>query len=554
MNDLLELKTIEELKQYKFLIPSYQRGYRWTEKEVIDLLDDISSFNPKEVEEDDEKTWYCLQPIIVKKKNEHFEVIDGQQRLTTIYLILFYLNQLLVKKHQKKIFELTYETRIEILDFLNDLNEGRGNTDNIDFYYISKAYDTISNWFERDNFNLFDFQSKFNFNTKVIWYESYEEDSIAIFTRINLGKIPLTNAELIKALFLNSSNFDQHYNDKVRLKQLEIAAEWDRIEQYLQDDMLWYFINQSNMMTNRIDFIFELMNTEKNLKDQYSTFRFFSKKFINQDEKTIQSNWLEVKNYFQRFVEWFNERELYHKIGFLISEGDSIETIIKGSKSRTKTEFKAFLNNLIKEKFKKVNISELQSDDPETKAMLLMYNIQTMLNNDVDNSRFPFHLYKKESWDIEHITSVRDKMPENPKGRENWLNDAIEFIDDSDLKIKVQNYILDDDFNEIYDEVISHFNRDIIEDDINDLSNLALLDSSTNRGYKNAVFPVKRMTIIQKEKSGKFIPLCTKNAFLKYFSEYPPKMSFWTQEDREKYFLDIEKILIEYLPSGSEVR
>ncbi|SHN33788.1 DUF262 domain-containing protein [Gracilibacillus kekensis] len=555
MNDLLELKTIENIKQYKFLIPSYQRGYRWTEKEVIDLLDDISDFNPKEIDENGEKTWYCLQPIVVKKRDEYFEVIDGQQRLTTIYLILFYLNQLLVKKHRKKIFELNYETRKGIPDFLRDLNEGLENTDNIDFYYISQAYNVISKWFERDDFNLFDFQSKFNFNTKVIWYESFEENPIAIFTRINIGKIPLTNAELIKALFLNSSNFDQKYDDKVRLKQLEIAAEWDRIEQYLQDDMLWYFINQSNMKTNRIDFIFELMNTDNNPKDKYSTFRFFSRKFISKDEKTIESNWLEVKNYFQRFVEWFNERELYHKIGFLIAEGEDIKTIIEGSQSRTKTEFKIFLNNLIKQRLSNVNISELQcgEDSKKIKAILLLYNIQTMLNNDVDNSSFPFHLYKEENWDIEHITSIRDKMPENPKGRENWLNDAVEFIDDKDLKIKVQNYILDDEFNEIYNEVISHFNRDIKDDDINDLSNLALLDSSTNRGYKNAVFPVKRMTIIQKEKMGKFIPLCTKNAFLKYFSEYPPRMSFWTQEDREKYYLDIESVLKAYLPEESEV-
>lgn len=554
MNDYLELKTIEELKQYNFLIPAYQRGYRWTDKEVTDLLDDISSFNPRAIDNDGNKTWYCLQPIVVKKKGEHFEVIDGQQRLTTIYLILYYLNQLLVEKHRKKIFNLSYETRKEVPDFLQKLNEGIENTDNIDFYYISRAYNIVSRWFERDNFNLFDFQSKFNFNTKVIWYESYEEDSIAIFTRINMGKIPLTNAELIKALFLNRSNFENSNNDRVRLKQVEIATEWDRIESHLQDDSLWYFISGSDIKTNRIDFIFKLMNTDNNQNDPYSTFRFFSTKFINKDEKTIESNWLEVKNYFQKFHEWFNERELYHQIGFLISEGDNIGDLVGASISKTKTEFKTFLNNRIKEKLKNVNISELQYGDGIIKAILLLYNIQTMLNNKADNSRFPFHLYKNENWDIEHITSVKDKMPEQTKHQENWLKDSVQFIEDDVLRNKVNNYELDEDFNEIYDEIISHFNKDIKEDDINDLSNLALLDSSTNRGYKNAVFPVKRMTIIQREKSGNFIPLCTKNAFLKYFSEYPPKMSFWTQEDRERYYADIEKVLKVYLPNEGEVK
>ena len=236
MNDLLELKTIEELKQYSFLIPSYQRGYRWTEKEVEDLLNDISDFNPIQIDDDGNKSWYCLQPVVVKKQGALYEVIDGQQRLTTIYLVLHYFNQLLVEKRRTKSFELSYSTRKEVPDFLKKLEEDAEVTDNIDFYYISKAYTTICNWFNRENFDVFNFQSKFNFNTKVIWYESYENDSIAIFTRINKGKIPLTNAELIKALFLNSSNFNRNYNEKVRLKQLEISSEWDRIESYLQDD------------------------------------------------------------------------------------------------------------------------------------------------------------------------------------------------------------------------------------------------------------------------------------------------------------------------------
>jgi hypothetical protein len=59
---------------------------------------------------------------------------------------------------------------------------------------------------------------------------------------------------------------------------------------------------------------------------------------------------------------------------------------------------------------------------------------------------------------------------------------------------------------------------------------------------------MKRMTIIEREKKGTFIPLCTKNAFLKYFSAYPPKMSFWTQEDRDNYYKDIERVLNTYLP------
>lgn len=554
MNNTLELKTINELRTMKFLIPSYQRGYRWGRKEVVDLLNDISEFTPSQVEDTDKKTWYCLQPIVVRKNaNGLYEVIDGQQRLTTIYLILYYLNQRLAEDFREKLFRLDYETRTNIPSFLANLKKGEIVEDNIDFYYISYAYAAICKWFDQDQFDFSNFDSKFKFNTKVIWYESNEDNPIAIFTRINIGKIPLTNAELIKALFLNSSNFEKSRQDEVRLRQLEISMEWDRIEHTLQDDMFWYFLNKDTSNTNRIELIFDLMNTDKDDEDNYSTFRFFNKKFKNRSKETIEQNWLEVKNYFQRFLEWFGERELYHQIGFLLEEGKAITEIIDGSKNKTKTEFKEYLERSIKDMLKGVKLENLQYSDKKVKRVLLLYNIQTMLNNKNDNSRFPFHIFKKEKWDIEHITSVKDKAPESTQHKEAWLSDAKDFISPDDgqsLLDKISNYEIDDRFNELYEEVVEYFNKNLQDDDIDDIFNLTLLDSETNRGYKNAVFPVKRMTIIKREKEGTFIPLCTKNTFLKYFSEYPPKMSFWTQEDRENYFNDMLRVLNAYLPES----
>jgi len=560
MDNILELKTINELQIMNFLIPSYQRGFRWSKKEVTELLNDISEFTPKQIGDTDKKTWYCLQPIVVKVKadaeigTQQYEVIDGQQRLTTIYLILYYLNQLYTEENREPLFTLNYETRPESHSFLEKLEKDIINESNIDFYYISRAYETICDWFKKDNFDRNEFQSKFRFNTKVIWYESNEDDSVAIFTRINIGKIPLTNAELIKALFMNSSNFEKKQSDRIRLKQLEISTEWDRIEHALQNDMFWYFISGHEVITNRIELIFNLMNEEKDESDNYSTFRYFNKKFQNKSEKTIEVNWIEIKNYFQRFEEWFNERELYHKIGFLLIEGETIGNLISKSKTKTKRGFKEFLDDTIKAKFKNIHLEDLQYGDKIIKSILLLYNIQTMLNNDKDNSFFPFYLFKTGKWDIEHITSVKDKIPDSKQHKEHWLEDAKDFIEDknNELKNKVVNCNVINNFDEVYEEVIAYFNTNLKGDDINDISNLTLLDSETNRGYKNAVFPVKRMTIIQKEKEGTFIPLCTKNAFLKYFSEYPPKMSFWTQEDRENYYNDIVQVLAIYLPSQKD--
>jgi len=200
----VELKTLNELSQYSFYIPAYQRGYRWTEQEVKDLLNDITEFMPREIVGSDDRTWYCLQPVVVKQRKENeYEVIDGQQRLTTAYLILHYLNQDFVEKKRDKLFNLDYETRPDSKIFIQHPEVDSSSC--IDFYYMHQAYSTIEKWFEaseqQTSFDKNDFRSKIKFHTKVIWYETTEENPITVFTRLNIGKISLTNAELIKALF-----------------------------------------------------------------------------------------------------------------------------------------------------------------------------------------------------------------------------------------------------------------------------------------------------------------------------------------------------------------
>lgn len=74
---ILETKLISDVKG-TFFVPSYQRGFRWGEYEVLRLLNDVYSNGKKN---------YCLQPVVVRKKGDFYELIDGQQRLTTLYLI-----------------------------------------------------------------------------------------------------------------------------------------------------------------------------------------------------------------------------------------------------------------------------------------------------------------------------------------------------------------------------------------------------------------------------------------------------------------------------------
>ena len=553
MENTLELRAVNELSQYSFYIPSYQRGYRWTQQEVKDLLEDIDEFRPREIEATDDKTWYCLQPVVVKaKETDTFEVIDGQQRLTTIYLILHYLNQDFVEASRDKLFTIDYQTREKAKDFLSDPSVE--DDSNIDFFHIGKAYKAIVEWFSQkdSNFDRGAFRSKFKFNTKVIWYESTEKEPISVFTRLNIGKINLSNSELIKALFLNSSNFDKKNADKLRLRQLEIAAEWDGIEGALQNNRFWFFITDKKTVDNRIEYIFNQMNDSES-SDAYSTFRYFNKKLKTKTQKIIDDNWQEIKAYYLRLSEWFNERNLYHKIGFMLSAGiTDVGTLYKISSSIKKKAFVAYLDDIIKKHYRKVNLIELQYEDTATKSVLLLYNILTMLQNSHDFAYFPFDTFKLNNWNVEHIASIKDAMPKN--NRLEWLNDVSCYIDtdkpeSAELIQRINSCDPDDDeiFIPLFEAIIDHFNQYIDHEDVNSISNLALLDEITNKSYKNAVFPLKRKTIIDLDKSGEFIPLCTKNVFLKYFSDYPPKISFWTQDDRTKYEEDLQRVLKDYM-------
>lgn len=106
---VLETKLVADIKG-AFYVPSYQRGYRWGENEVVRLLEDIH----------DAKGNYCLQPVVVKKSGGTFELIDGQQRLTTIYLLEKYLHEK-VSIFEEPDFTLEYETRPKTKEYLKPL-------------------------------------------------------------------------------------------------------------------------------------------------------------------------------------------------------------------------------------------------------------------------------------------------------------------------------------------------------------------------------------------------------------------------------------------------
>jgi hypothetical protein len=547
-NQPIGLKSVAELLGFSFFIPSYQRGYRWKPEQVTDLLKDINEFVPKDIPETGDRTWYCLQPVVVKQSGDVWNVIDGQQRLTTIYLILHYLNQGYAESRRTPLFGLSYQTRPGSAAFLREqlgTNDDEANRGNIDFWHISEAYKSIDKWF-RDadpTFDLNRFESKFKHSTQVIWYETDSDDEIAIFTRLNIGKIKLTDAELIKALFLNSSNFIKTLGDKTRLRQIEIAAQWDAMEYALQQQGFWYFLTGGeDTLATRIEFLFRLMANKPKDKEDYDTFRVFNARVKGKNDEGVLAQWLEIRQYYQTLEEWFTDRYYYHIIGFLIATGTDIRDLLKlNGEWPTKQAFRTELTKLVKEKVN-AKLENVEYKKGPVRNILLLHNIITMQQND-KTSRFPFDRYKKEKWDIEHISAVAEDAPASDKHREDWLKEVVAHLPEGVLKDKAAVYN-SDTFISLYEEIVAKF----IEGEPNEIANLTLLDANTNRSYGKSVFPVKRSKIIDKDKLGAFIPVCTRNVFMKFYTKEVEHMSFWGDVDREAYLTDIKEVLAIYLP------
>ena len=195
------LKQKDNKPIYNFYIPSYQRGYRWNIDQIEDLLQDLYDF----IFSPNTEYKYCLQPIVVKKmKDGRYEVLDGQQRLTTIYIIINCLKKYLP---ELKSFSLTYDTREHSEKFLKKIQTNIDDS-NPDYFYISQAYIIIDKWIKEKKEQHASIASKFEIafddSIEFIWYEIIEKtDAIDVFTRINIGKIPLTNSETGFGLTIN---------------------------------------------------------------------------------------------------------------------------------------------------------------------------------------------------------------------------------------------------------------------------------------------------------------------------------------------------------------
>lgn len=562
---VLETKNVSEISG-SFFVPAYQRGYRWG-KEATKLLDDISEIDEKR------EYRYCLQPIVVKKNENIFELIDGQQRLTTIFLILKVIKSYLPLVEPK--FCLSYEIRTRSEQYLNNISDD-SSEDNIDFFFIKKAYLSIKDWFNKQSDPMLaaiNFYQKISEKVDVIWYEvDSQEDGNSLFQRLNIGKIPLTSSELVKAIFLSESS-----KNSIENRQEEISLQWDNIEKELHNSSLWYFLTNNTKTTyqTRIDLILNLISKTQDSNDKYATFFYFDN--LRKTTELLEI-WRKIQHTFLILKDWYNNHDLYHRIGYLISVEYKLEDIYDLSINKTKKEFNKLLVDEIKKsvKLNNKNYGELsydnQTDYRNISKLLLLFNIESTRLHGEESQWFPFDKYKSNKWSLEHIHAQQSEGMKTVAVWKEWLRRHQESLNEvgqiqveagritanelDEIKTQITDMLSDsyptegygEKFNEIREKVERVFSESMSVEYLHSISNLALLNTQDNAALNNSTFDVKRNLIVEMIKKGKFIPYCTQMVFLKYYTPSSAnQVHFWGQTDRDSYVKAINDILKDYI-------
>lgn len=637
-----------------FYIPSYQRGYRWTEKQVGDLLRDLLCFAndfANEGKEKKQEQFYCLQPIIARpitnedklksifgtEYNESiqshgvWEIIDGQQRLTTIFLLYKYLldqkgwdaETLKEEEDGKELYHIYYATRDGSSQFLEGLtiktiedSDEESLKDNVDYYHMANAFKYIGKWIKTDGktiniryqlggsldnirtsfFKLLNGMSDTKGGSvQVLWYEIAEikeKNNIKEFQKINTGKIRLTDAELIKGLFLLKKNFTS--GDKY-IKQSELALEWEYIENTLHANNFWYFLQKKGYdMPNRIDLLFNLIYKKNALKEipeiewdskikeidvrlmdtrQSEIFRFYYNRFEGKMGEDLQQEvavaWDEVMELFRTLDDWFCTPSIYNYIGLLSQCGEDLCRLVLHFEYMPETicrdDFEKYLKERISYHLRGAKIDDenkqilntYDKDHDTIYKLLLTLNIHLLneqnqkLESESDVYKFPFDVLSAQNWDIEHIDSFHTNALKKEKDKREWIKTAMadrkdELKDDevAALKQKLDENALDDAIN-----ILKKNAQEVeVDEEIkNTIGNLTLLDAATNRMYGNSLFCTKRRIIIERIKQGVFVPIATQYIFAKFFDEKGTNRSLWTKEDMEAYHKYIYEALKQYI-------
>lgn len=481
----LDTPSIGQLwnKGILFSIESYQRGYRWKQPQVWRLLEDIRVA----AEDTGPRKSYMLQPVVLREqgsakgtdgRTKHkFELIDGQQRLTCLWIIIQYLRKAGVAEGVE-VYDLDYATRPGSTKFLHNLANGIiGAPTSIDEERFVETYDCVNDFFQKhtQKYRWFEYLQE---HVSVIWYVAEEalqaKTAEDIFMSLNHGRIPLTDSELVKTLLLVRCTYRDILTNKVSSPEIqkEIATQWDEMEHHLADEDFWAFLAGDTKMDEkpRMDYLLGVLPPPNGgawkdlIGDDYKVFNRYSDlidankarlKYVHEVlwRRHIRAGYLKLSS-------WEKNTSLYHKIGFLVAvqnfdflskdqnEGNSgREGLLREllALDCPKWKLEEHVNEKIREVSEKIgdwDSLNYKKTPKKLEALLLLFNVATCLSEArksgsrmTERYSFARHFDSEHPWSLEHINPQKEMRTLTNKAKEtksdwyDWIKTHAKYLD-----------------------------------------------------------------------------------------------------------------------------
>lgn len=558
---------ITDISGCNFYIPSYQRGYKWRSKDVeylIEDLNDYQGFKP-----------YYMQPLVVARKEGKIIVVDGQQRLTTFFLIWRRLYEKgVLENHpfdKSNCFSLEYENRHESTTYLSFQGD-RFTKETPDVRNFKRAESTIDTLLPR--IDIKHFEKVFFEQATFLWYELDDPDEgPKTFEKLNGKRIALTDVELCKVFLLSNSC-------TTASQRSERAAAWQSMEYRFQDDKFYSFISKdfnSSHDQSRMNYILDVsLDKIQEEQNEYLDYPLYNR--LKNDTAKGVNVWKRLVQAFHRMEMMYDNPLYYNLVGFLISG--------------TNTQLRDIMDDVVYCEFgskliKRVTdwvktgtqLPNLVYKDKKTFPSLLLFNIlcDLMVRETTSTKleekygfthRFRFDLLRDEGYDKEHVHATNSQGLRSAIEWQQWIKgilaymslDKINQIEESDLltmkrvrdititaedgedeealKKKLTDAITkelnSERFAKIFDKVNSIVNEnDDNEDKQNSIGNMALLNAVINRdqAYAASPFAIKRAIIHERINQGCFVPKGTQLMFDKTFRNDPDELYHWAKDN-----------------------
>ena len=330
----------------KFIIPNYQRGYKWSvrngkeETSVEYLLSSLlDAFHNNPTQQ------YFLQGVTVVEEGDNIILIDGQQRTTTLYLLLWCLGRENISGH--KDINLDYSIRTQSRDFIAklketdfDFNSYDENNRIQDIYYFKEAIKQINDKLPAIEERV-DFLNYLLNKISLLYIVISRSKAIRTFTMMNGQKAAMHDEELVKAEILHIISLPDTLNGVPAIKSIDdtyailqeivavdwetnalrskYAREWDKWLYWWYRDDVSSFFNTNKPMGLLLEYYF----IKSNHNEKFS-FKTFKQLLPDGDKRKAKEVFKGLRDLQKDFEDIFNDPRSFNnlKLAMISSNGD----------------------------------------------------------------------------------------------------------------------------------------------------------------------------------------------------------------------------------------